>query len=143
MEGKRQFHLAEPLGDQVQVQPHERQFSSAIYLVIVFQFSKMPSKEGWAEDYMKCLSSQSEGWAIYSPIKSSALKPGMCGYFDIDGIWQTIVDLTDPDDVKSKNLPPVHDVVFSGGNLASTKHWGLRTSRDIKQDDISAELNVK
>jgi hypothetical protein len=105
--------------------------------------SKMSSKENWAKDYVECFRGQPEGWAIYQPIKSTALKPGMCGYFDVDGIWQTIVDLANADDVKSKNLPPVHDVTFSGGNLATTKHWGLRTSRDVEQKDISADVIAK
>lgn len=64
----------------------------------------------------------------------------MCGYFDVDGIWQTIVDLTDPDDVQSKNLLAVHDVEFSSGNLADAKHWGLRKSEDLRQEYITAHV---
>lgn len=102
----------------------------------------MPSKENWAEDYVECFRGQPEGWAIYQPIRSSSLKPGMCGYFDVDGMWQTIVDLTNPDYAKSKNLPPVHGVTYSEGNLATTKHWGLRKSTDVKQEDISADVRA-
>jgi len=103
----------------------------------------MPSKEDWANDYAECFSGEREGWAVYPPIKSTALKPGMCGYFDVDGIWQTIVDLADPDDVKNKKLPPVCDVTFSSGNLAESKSWGLRMSRDVKQEDITADVKLK
>lgn len=103
----------------------------------------MPSREDWADDYAECFRGQREGWAVYQPIKSSALKPGMCGYFDIDGIWQTIVDLTNPDDVNKKKLPPVGDVIFSPGNLAESKHWGLRMSRDVKQEDVTADVSVR
>lgn len=103
----------------------------------------MPLRTRWANDYTECFRGQDEGWAVYPPIKSSALKPGMCGYFDVDGIWQTIVDLTNPDDVQSKNLPAVHDVEFSSGNLADTKHWGLRKSKDVSQEDITAQVMAK
>lgn len=103
----------------------------------------MPSREDWANDYVECFKGQPEGWAVYPPIKSSALKPGMCGYFDVDGIWQTIVDLTDPNDAKSKNLPAVEDVIFSPGNLADTKHWPLRKTRNIQQEDVTAQVMAK
>ncbi|KAK3620138.1 hypothetical protein LTR22_025710, partial [Elasticomyces elasticus] len=102
----------------------------------------MPSKKSWANEFVECFSEQPEGCAIYQPIKSSAMKPGMCGYFDVDGIWQTIVDLTNPDHVKAKNLPPVDGVAFSGPNLATTRNWGLRTSRDIKKEDISTDVKA-
>lgn len=103
----------------------------------------MPSRGNWAEDYVECFSGQAEGWPLYHPIKSTALKPGMCGYFDVDGVWQTIVDLTDPNDVKAKDFPPVHGVTYSGGNLATIKHWGIRKSRDVQEQDISASVAAK
>jgi hypothetical protein len=104
---------------------------------------KMPSEENWAEDYVECFRGQAEGWPLYHPIKSTALKPGMCGYFDVDGMWQTIVDLTDPEDVKAKGFPPVHGVEYSSGNLAATTHWGVRKSTHVRQEDISASAAGK
>lgn len=103
----------------------------------------MTSNENWDKDYVECFKRQPEGWAVYPPIKASKLKPGMCGYFDVDGIWQTIVDLTNPFDVKAKQLPPVHDVTFSGGNLADMKQWGLRKSAEVEQFEITAAVDVK
>lgn len=100
----------------------------------------MPSKATWDKDYVESFRREPEGWAVYPPIKSSKLKPGMCGYFDVNGVWQTIVDLSDHEAVKNANLPPVHNVTFSPGNLADNKKWGVRTSAGVQQCDASVVL---
>jgi hypothetical protein len=103
----------------------------------------MPSKDTWDKDYVECFKGQPEGWPVYPPIQATKLKPGMCGYFDIDGIWQTIVDLTDEADVRAKNLRAAHGVTVGPGNLADTKKWGLRTSTNVEQFEIGASGKVK
>lgn len=103
----------------------------------------MLSKQTWAEDYVECFKGQPEGWPLYPAIKSTALKPGMCGYFDVDGIWQVIVDLSDPEDVQAKGYPPVHGVDYSGGNLAENAHWGVRKSEHVEEEEITATADAK
>ena len=41
-----------------------------------------------------------EGHAVWPKILSSEMKPGACGYFNGDGDWVTIVQLTDTEAVK-------------------------------------------
>ncbi|KAF8197044.1 hypothetical protein BJ912DRAFT_1080205 [Pholiota molesta] len=51
------------------------------------------------------------GIALYRPPSSSEVKPGIIGYFDEFGSWNTIADLADQDDLLQKSLSPAEELV--------------------------------
>ncbi|EXJ65041.1 hypothetical protein A1O7_01380 [Cladophialophora yegresii CBS 114405] len=81
-----------------------------------------------------------EGHALYTPVKSSDLRPGACGYFDYDGKWQTIIHLTDQTALEAGNWPPAPDIALKPDPLK--ENWGAMISRNDFEVNLKAAGGV-
>ena len=55
--------------------------------------------------YAEAFADQSLGHALLHPCPTNRLYPGVCGYFDVEGDWHTILDIPDLEN-ELKMLPP-------------------------------------
>ena len=81
-----------------------------------------------SEVYARCLQDQPYGHALYHPVSSHILKPGACGYFDIDGNWHNIVQITDSAALKAMELSPIelHEI------SVAEEQWGPKYSSGVR-----------
>ncbi|EXJ66299.1 uncharacterized protein A1O5_10451 [Cladophialophora psammophila CBS 110553] len=96
-----------------------------------------------SEQYAKYFEHQPEGLAVYTRLDSTMLRPGMCGYFDVDGAWRTIVDLTDSSDLQARGLPAVGQLTCSLEKDQNQENWRIRRSDDVVQKQVSAPVTVE
>lgn len=80
--------------------------------------------------YTTRLKNHPEGHALYRNYSAKQLKPGSCGYFDIDGEWKGIIQLTDAEALASKGYTPLDEVFveFEPGYTS----WGPKKSELVK-----------
>jgi hypothetical protein len=60
--------------------------------------------------YAKAFENHSLGYALLHPCPIERLHPGVCGYFDKEGDWRTIVDIPQ---IKDEKDQPLGDLKFS------------------------------
>lgn len=58
------------------------------------------------EIFVKTLSSQSEGHAVYQTLLAKDFKPGTCGYIDENGDFNTILQLTEKPELAALGVCP-------------------------------------
>jgi hypothetical protein len=51
--------------------------------------------------YSEQLDSHPEGHALYKKLSTLEIKPGSCGFFDHDGDWNPILQLSDENELKA------------------------------------------
>ncbi|KAL7792028.1 hypothetical protein V8C37DRAFT_381385 [Trichoderma ceciliae] len=85
--------------------------------------------------YAQLLSDHPYGWALYKKVTTREIHPGCCGYFDPDGDWHTIADLSDPDDVAGKGWSLPYDSISDSKAPASTI-WGPKSSSSVQTRHI-------
>jgi hypothetical protein len=91
--------------------------------------------------YLECFKNNSEGHGLYKPVSATKLKPGVCGYFDHSGDWQSIVDLTDAVAVKKEGWKPASSILVSpdpGEDI-----WGAVLSESMVKFGIKVDVNAK
>ena len=66
----------------------------ASFLLPTLSSDTMRNRDRWDVVYADCFKNQPEGHALYKKLSITQLKPGTCGYFDDQGDWQQIEDLT-------------------------------------------------
>lgn len=91
--------------------------------------------------YQECFQNFAKGHALYKDVSATQLKPGMCGYFDHNGDWQTIIDLTRPDDeLKKEGWTESGNVqVLPDGN---DRIWGHKTSENVTSFPINVDVQA-
>lgn len=57
--------------------------------------------------YTEQLKHHSEGHALYLKHSTKEIKPGMCGFFDYDGRWNAIVQLTNMKTLETGGWTPL------------------------------------
>src|ERR1700742_5122289 len=79
------------------------------------------------------------GYALYEPASARIVKPGVCGYFDGNGSWNPIADLTDNSDLQRNGLTPI-----SALQAAPTQEveWGPKTSREVMMWKVDVKAGV-
>jgi hypothetical protein len=92
----------------------------------------MESKDRLDELYANCFADQPEGHFLYHPISSVQLKAGVCGFFDHMGDWQTVADLTKPEDLEKEGYSSAPNGYL---DVADTRELelGPRISRNIQR----------
>lgn len=80
------------------------------------------------QDYANAMGFHGYGHAFYEPESAQVVRPGLCGYIDNSGIWQTIVDTTDAGEVNGKGFSELGSVAKM---RASKRYWGPKTSDSI------------
>ncbi|KAK5997434.1 hypothetical protein PT974_02790 [Cladobotryum mycophilum] len=81
--------------------------------------------------YAELLQHHPYGWALYKKVTRREIFPGSCGYFDPDGDWHMLLDLTDPDNLDD------HGWTIPGDGIHVTESpesmtWGPKTSLSVQ-----------
>ena len=93
--------------------------------------------------YAKAFSNLSLGRALYHPCPKSTLHLGVCGYFDHQGDWKTIVDIVKmdltaaPADLKLTSLNPVPSVT-----PPSVSQWDPICSKNVAYEKLENSAQV-
>ncbi len=93
-----------------------------------------------AKIYLECFKGNSEGHPLYKEISGNAMKPGACGYFDLNGDWITLVQTDDPEDLKKNGLTPLSGVYFeeAHGHRTIGPRWSKGASGKSMKVDVKA-----
>jgi hypothetical protein len=91
------------------------------------------------KQYVQAMKGIYNMFALWSPEQPLSFKPGVCGYFDAQGDWNSIVDLTQPDQVdrtltKTPSLP--HSKKKSLGRWSPICSDGVKWAQTELQDPI-------
>src|SRR5204862_760323 len=85
--------------------------------------------------YSEQLQNHPEGHALYKKFSAAKIRPGICGYFDSDGDWKQILDMTNrwilADDGWTELEEEVAVEVDSGW-----VEWGPKHSEHVKGVDV-------
>lgn len=81
-----------------------------------------------------------EGHALYKPFASSELSPGVCGYFDHDGDWQTIGNLRDPAALEADGWTEATGIEMKPDLV--DEYWGAMVSNSVEKFYPSVDVNV-
>ena len=95
----------------------------------------MPDKDRWDVVYAECFKNQPEGHAFYKKVSITELKPGQCGYFDEQGDWQCIVDLTNADELEKSGYSYIPGIKVTEDPPG--EGWPLRKSEYMYRFDLS------
>jgi hypothetical protein len=82
------------------------------------------------------------GYALYKPVSSSILRPGSCGYFDAQGAWNPIADLTSPASLQKYGLSiPREELerIPTEENVA----WGPKISQRVTEMNIDLSGGIR
>jgi hypothetical protein len=97
----------------------------------------MPSRDD--KTYAKCFEGRSYGHALFKEVVDAKLKPGDCGFFDLDGDWHTILQLTNKDAVAARpDLTPLAELDQQSSEEGP---WGPIVSEGVAGHQI--DLNVE
>jgi hypothetical protein len=83
-----------------------------------------------------CFNHYASGYALYSAVSATELKPGCCGYMDKDGRWTTIVQLSDPEDLKRRDFSAFDNAEIKSNPVS--QYWGEIKSSNVKGKFINA-----
>lgn len=100
------------------------------------------SSSRWQLDqqYADLMKNHPFGIALYRPPPQSAFKPGVCGYFDGFGEWNSIAQLDDPDSLNSMGLSPVREELQKAPR--ENIKWGPKTAEFVKVKKISLSAGI-
>ncbi|KAF5227976.1 hypothetical protein FAUST_11408 [Fusarium austroamericanum] len=85
--------------------------------------------------YARLLCDHPYGWALYKKVTSQTLRPGTFGYFDTEGDWNSLIDITNDDSLAQEGLkPPNHPITRS--ETPDTFTWGPKSSVSVSRRQI-------
>ncbi|KAL6832825.1 hypothetical protein V8C40DRAFT_236106 [Trichoderma camerunense] len=81
--------------------------------------------------YAQLMSDHPYGWGLYKKVTTRDIHPGSCGYFDSEGDWNTITDLSSPQDLTSQGWTIPDDGIYDNNSPGLTT-WGPKSSNSIQ-----------
>jgi hypothetical protein len=96
--------------------------------------------------FQEAFKNKPEGHALYTYVKSSKLRPGSCGYFDVNGVWRSIAQLADdnmgtPPPEFTTLTPPAARLALDPDPRSET--WHLMASEGVKEFNPTLQAGVK
>lgn len=91
----------------------------------------MPGKSRLDRVYAQLMSEHPYGWALYKQVTTRDIHPGSCGYFDSEGDWNTITDLSSPQDLIGQGWTIPDEGIYDSNGPGSTT-WGPKCSNSIQ-----------
>ncbi|KAK5208647.1 hypothetical protein LTR47_004175 [Exophiala xenobiotica] len=101
----------------------------------------MARERDWDIIFADCFKYQPEGWAFWKKVAKTRLRPGMCGYFDEQGDWQPIVDITDKKAVKDAGYTYIQGISVAPD--PGEERWPLRKSENMKRMENVVGANMQ
>lgn len=95
--------------------------------------------------YAEGFENQSLGYALLHPCSTERLHPGVCGYFDAQGDWKTIVDIPQ---IKKGEAAALGDLKFSPlDNIPALPppnmmRWEPKCSADVEFTKVDADASA-
>ncbi|KAK4642132.1 hypothetical protein QC761_512280 [Podospora bellae-mahoneyi] len=96
----------------------------------------MPNNSRFHHVYARLLQDHPYGWTLYKKFTTDDLYPGCCGYFDSDGDWHYIVELTAGKDLVTSRGWTAPDDEFKPSSLI----WGPKKSRSVISHELGGEV---
>jgi hypothetical protein len=93
--------------------------------------------------YADSFRDHSEGLAIYDELSINKVMPGSCGYFDLNGDWQDILNVTDVKAAGLLNLPPLSLRGFPKEADGIETEWGVRLSKNVKEESVDCKVEAE
>lgn len=91
----------------------------------------MPNDDRIDRVYANLLNNH-DGWALWRKCSTEDLKPGVFGYFDVDGVWKPIVNLLDDDELQGKSWNRLEKSVETKKDDGWTS-WGPKVSAQVEE----------
>jgi hypothetical protein len=102
----------------------------------------MAQGDDLAKVYAENMAHHPYGYALYKPVLSSTLKPGSCGYFDTQGNWQPLVDLTSPNSLQKYGLSSPKEELESISPEENIS-WGPKVSRRVTEVNLDISGGIR
>ncbi|KAL7933332.1 hypothetical protein V8C35DRAFT_305555 [Trichoderma chlorosporum] len=101
----------------------------------------MPDNFRLDRAYAQLLRHHPYGWALYKKVTARDIHPGSCGYFDSDGDWRTLADLTSPKGLARQGW------TTTDGNIIDDNHpesmiWGPKSSSSVQSTHIGGSVGA-
>ncbi|EHK47297.1 hypothetical protein TRIATDRAFT_217898 [Trichoderma atroviride IMI 206040] len=81
------------------------------------------------------------GWGLYKKVTTHDIHPGSCGYFDLEGDWKSIIDLSSEQDLISQGWKIPDDEIFDNNGPGSAT-WGPKTSSSVQSCSIGGTVKA-
>jgi hypothetical protein len=92
------------------------------------------------QTFAKSMIEHGYGHAFYDPQPTDEIQPGFCGWIDDNGIWKTIVNVTNDKDVEEKGYSKLSENI----ELMTPRdsHWGIKTSSSVTENEIEISASA-
>lgn len=114
----------------------------SIFSAIRIKVETMGRHNDLSQVYAENMIHHPYGYALYKPVSSSILKPGSCGYFDAQGAWNPIADLTSPASLQKYGLSiPKEELerIPIEENIA----WGPKVSQRVTEMNLDLSGGIR
>ncbi|KAK8036595.1 hypothetical protein PG991_001732 [Apiospora marii] len=91
----------------------------------------MPDAYRLDKAFARLLRHHAYGWALFKKVAAKDMHPGSCGYFDPEGDWQPLVDLTRPSDDLLAEGWAAPDARLYHDEAPESLVWGPKSSRAV------------
>jgi hypothetical protein len=81
------------------------------------------------------------GTALYTPLPARRFYPGICGYFDANGSWNPVADLSNPVLLASQGYGPAREKL-QRAPLETNIEWGPKASENVKARKIELSAGI-
>lgn len=94
--------------------------------------------------YAQLLADHPYGWALFKKATTYDIQPGNCGYFDTEGDWHTIVDLTsNPEDLVRDGWKAPGTRIGDNGATPDQMEWGPKYSNSVTSRRIGGSVGSR
>jgi hypothetical protein len=110
-----------------------------LYCVIILVMA--PNSKALDLAYANFMKNHPFGTALYTPQPYGLFHPGSVGYFDSNGSWNPIVDLSSPEDLAELGYTPVAERLKRAPSEKSIQ-WGPKISSKTKAQKLGLKAAV-
>jgi len=96
--------------------------------------------------YAEAFNDQALGHALLHPCPTERLHPGVCGYFDEDGDWRTIVDIPLLKDGKGASIDSLKFSSLDDTPVlppSTVMRWEPKCSNNVQYTKVKADVSAK
>ena len=97
---------------------------------------------GLNKEYAEEMSWHDCGYALYHPVKSSALSIGDIGYFNEQGFWNRMGNITDAASLAKFNLKPIDVSLLDKAPPDDTIEWGPLLAKHVQGKRLNASAKA-
>ena len=114
----------------------------SIFSAIRIKVETMGRHNDLSQVYAENMIHHPYGYALYKPVSSSILKPGSCGYFDAQGAWNPIADLTSPASLQKYGLS-IPKEELERIPIVENIAWGPKVSQRVTEMNLDLSGGIR